>query len=549
VRIVRPVFYEEELIALTLVAGHWADVGGSTPGSFDITAREHYGEGMRIPPVKIVEKGRLNMPLLRMLTANMRVSWEREGDLRAQLAASQAGADYLLRLCKKYGKATILQAFRENMDYVERVARQEFAKCPRGVYEADDYIDEDPAKGEGLVRIHVTLRVQGERIAYDLTGSDPVIDCFLNSTYSSSFSAVIAGTKTMFPAVPLNSGLYRVVGVKLPPNSCVNAPEPAAVTGFCSGAYEKIMSAVFQCWSQLKPERAMACAFNLEYLLIGGHDQRPGFAQAPYIYYDWMSGGWGGRNGRDGPDPLMPVFGLGLQNQPIEATERVTPVLLERLDILSDSSGPGKWRGGPGIQRAARVYASNKTVVSYACDRSRFAPYGIRGGLMGVPHGLVLNPDSVRPAFLGVAFSNVTLQNGDVVWRPSAGGGGFGDPLEREPQMVLADVIDGYVTVERARKDYGVVIRARDRGRLHYGVDTSATRRERATIRRSRRRWLRTDPAHVRKWLLAGEIDLLDALRRYGVVLDRRSQGLPVLPKTTAQLRSFLARTCVPYWT
>ncbi len=546
VRIIRPVFHEDRLIALIQTNGHWADVGGTVPGSFDITAREFYGEGLRIPPVKIWDKGVYRADVARLIVANMRLAEERLGDLRAQSEATRIGEEYLRRLITKYGVGTVVAAMAECQDYVERLTRARIKELPTGTWETDDFIDIDPDKGEGLVRVHVKLTIDGDDLHYDLTGSDPAVGCFLNASYGSAFSAVVAGTKTFFPDLPLNSGFYRVVKANLPEGSVVNAPWPHAVTGFCSGAYEKIMNATFELWSQVLPERALACSFNLEYLLVGGWDRRPGYGRQ-FMWYDWMVGGWGGRNGKDGSTATAPVFGVGLMIQPLEGQERLTPVLTTHHEILTDSGGPGKYRGGCGVMKGGILTQNSGSVMSYCCDRERSVTFGINGGLPGYPHGAWLNPGQPGGRFLGAIFSGVPVKEGDEFNRPSSGGGGFGDPLERDPVMVLEDVIDEYVSVARARTDYGVVIRPVDPARLRYEVDGAATANERAAIRANRMTWLAEDPARVAQRFKAGEIDLLDAIRRYGVILDQRTGD--VFPRTTRQYREMLQRRMAGHWT
>ena len=174
------------------------------------------------------------------------------------------------------GRDTVITAFTEVQDYVERLTRQRIEKIPDGTWETEDYIDYDPSVGEGLIPVKVKMTIAGDSVHYDLSGSHPVVGTFLNSAYGTTFSGVIAGTKTFFPDVPLNSGFYRAVSVEMgPPGTVVNAEWPVAVTGFCAGPYEKIMNSIFELWSEVVPERAMACAFNLEYLLVGGRDNAP----------------------------------------------------------------------------------------------------------------------------------------------------------------------------------------------------------------------------------------------------------------------------------
>jgi N-methylhydantoinase B len=547
VRIVRPIFHEDEVIAFAQSNGHWADVGGTVPGSFDINAKDHFGEGLRIPPVCIWDQGRYRGDVVRMMVSNMRAPSDAEGDLHAQAEATAVAEREILRLVDKYGKDTVLTAFAEVQDYVERLIRQRVADLPDGTWETEDYIDLDPSVGEGLIPIHVKLTIDGDQIHYDLSGSHEAVGSFLNSAFGATTSAVVAGTKTFFPDVPLNAGFYRAVSIDLgPEGTVVNAPWPVAVTGFCSGPYEKIMNSIFELWSKIMPERAIACSFNLEYLLVGGrdarHDSRPFF-----MWYDWMVGGWGGRNGKDGSNATAPIFGVGLAVQPLEGQERLTPVLTTHHEVVPDSGGPGRFRGGCGVQKGGILTAAERAVISYSCDRARSVTWGLNGGRPSLPHGVWMNKGRENEHFLGAVFSGVPIGTGDSFTRPSAGGGGFGDPLEREPEAVLEDVTDGYVTIERARKDYGVVVREVDAELCRYELDLAATGKERGRIRKGRLGWLEEDPESVAERYRAGHLDVFDLVRQYGVILDWDTGEL--LPKTTATFRAMLYRRMVPYWT
>ncbi|MDW8084468.1 MAG: hydantoinase B/oxoprolinase family protein [Candidatus Caldarchaeum sp.] len=537
VRILRPVFYDGNLIAITQTNGHWADVGGPVPGSFNVLAREHYAEGLRITPVKIWEKGQFRRDVADLIVNNMRVPEERMGDLKAQATATMVGERYLLHLIEKYGLRTTLAAFKASQDYVERILRERIKKLPKGVWETEDYIDYDPSGDyDKPVRVKVKMTISDDGIHYDLSESDKYVGTFLNGAFGSSFSAVIAGTKFFFPDVPLNSGFYRVVRATLPENTVVNAPWPLPVTGFCSGAYEKIMNSIIELWSYLIPERAMACSFNLEYLLVGGWDKRPGYNRH-FMWYDWMVGGYGGRNGLDGANASAPLFGMGLSVQPLEGQERLNPVITLMHDIVPDSGGPGKWRGGCGVEKGGIITEADRVLMSYMADRERMISWGIMGGLPSIKMGVALKTEDSK-RWLGCYFSGIPLKNGDAFTRCSAGGGGYGDPLERDPRLVLEDVIDGYVTVERARKDYGVIIKVVDKRLGIYEVDWTATERERDYIRRNRKAWLSMDPEKVREMFKKGEIDELDAVRRYGVIFD--SSTGEVLPKTTEIFRKMV---------
>ncbi|MDQ3636472.1 MAG: hydantoinase B/oxoprolinase family protein [Actinomycetota bacterium] len=545
VRIIRPVFVADELIAFAQSAGHWADVGGTVPGSFDISAKNHFGEGLRIPAIRIWDRGHYRQDVVNLITSNTRAPGDVEGDLRAQAEATKVAEREILRLVERYGKDTVLAAFAEVQDYVERLTRRRVSELPDGTWETEDYIDSDPSAEEGLIPIKVKMTIRDDQILYDLSGSHPVIGTFLNAGIGTGFSGIVAGTKTFFPEVPLNSGFYRVIDAHLPENTVVNAPWPTAVTGFCSGAYEKIMNALFELWSQVMPERALACCFNLEYLLIGGRDRRT--EDAPFfMWYDWMVGGWGGRNGKDGSNATSPVFGVGLAVQPFEGQERLSPVVTSAHRIVADSGGPGQFRGGCGVEKGGTLTELDDTVMSYCCDRARSITWGIEGGLPSVPHGVWLNKERQQERFLGAVFSNVAVVQGDQFTRPSAGGGGHGDPLLRDPQAVREDVADEYVTVEGARRDYGVVVREVDAELAEWEVDEEATRRERAEIKEKRVGWLEENPETLAERYRSGEVGTVELIRRHGVILDWGTGEL--LPKTTEGFRAMLQRRTVPHW-
>lgn len=546
VRIVRPIFAEDELIAFAMSMGHWSDMGGTVPGSFDVNATEHFGEGMRIVPVKLWDQGAFRQDVAELIVCNTRAPASNLGDMRAQAEATGVCEREIHRLVNKYGRDTVVEAFEEVQDYVERLARKRIAEMPDGEWEAVDYIDYDPAHGEGMVPVKVKMRIEGDQIHYDLSESAPAVASFLNSGFGASFSGVVAGTKTFFPDIPLNSGFYRAITCDLgPEGTVVNAGWPIAVTGFCSGPYEKIMSAIFELWSNLMPERAIACSFNLEYLLIGGRDGR--FEAEPFfMWYDWMVGGWGGRNGKDGANCTSPLFGVGLAVQPFEGQERLTPVVTSRHEIVTDSGGPGRYRGGCGVEKGGVLTEGKKAVMSYCCDRARNIAWGVAGGLPSTPHGVWMNKGKENERYLGAVFSNVPIQAGDTFTRPSAGGGGYGDPLARPSNEVLEDVIDGYVSVERAAIDYGVAINVIDADLDSYEVDMGETTRLRAEIAAKRAGWLEEDPEEIAVRYRAGELSALDLIRQYGVIVEWGSGEL--FPITTQQFRDLLQKRAVAHW-
>ena len=545
VRLIRPIFSDGKIIAFSQSNGHWSDVGGSVPGSFDVTARDMFREGLRITPVRLFDQGRFCKDVAHLIAANTRDPASIIGDIHAQAQATQVCEREILRLVGKYGRETVETGFSEVQDYVERAMRQRLAALPDGVWETQDFIDRDPAGSEGLIPIKVKLTIKGEKAIYDFTGSHPTISSIYNSAFGTTFSAVAAGMKTFFPDLPLNSGFYRVLEIIAPESSIVDARWPVGVTGFLM-PFEKIMNAIYEIWSKIMPQRALACAFNLEYLLTGGLDARR--PEKPiFMFYDWLPGGWGGRNGKDGCNVTTACFGTGLMSQPVEGQERANPILTTEFEIITDSAGPGKWRGGVGVRKTSMILEAEKTVISYICDRERAIVWGIEGGLPSMPHGLsITRAGAEREDWLGSVFSDVPIGSGDVFSRPTAGGGGFGDPLERDPALVLEDVADDYVSIERAAKDYGVVITVVDAEICAYAVDQAATEAMREAIRRQRIDWLATDPEEVAVGYRAGKIDRLDVVRRYAVVLDWDTGGL--LPVSTGQFREMFHKRTAATW-
>ena len=545
VRLIRPIFSAGKVIAYSQSNGHWSDVGGSVPGSFDVRATEMFREGLRITPVRLWDKGVFRRDVAHLIASNTRDPASIIGDMQSQAAATAVCEREILRLVSKYGQETVVAGFADVQSYVERILRQRLAALPDGTWETQDFIDRDPSAGEGMIPIKVKMTIAGDRVIYDLSGSHPCIGSLYNSAFGATFSAVAAGMKTFFPDLPLNSGFYRPIEVIAPEDTIVNARWPVAVTGFLM-PFEKIMNSIYEIWSRIMPERAIACAFNLEYLLTGGRDLRsPG--KPIFMFYDWLPGGWGGRNGKDGANVTTACFGTGLMSQPVEGQERNCPMLTTEFEVLTDSPGPGQWRGGAGVRKSSVLREADSTVISYICDRERAIVWGIEGGLPSMPHGLTLTrAGAERPEWLGSVFSDVKIGSGDAFSRPTAGGGGFGDPLLRKPAMVCEDVADGYVSVERAAKDYGVAIRTIDAELAAYEVDEAATEAMRARIRAARHDWLAEDPQKVAQRFRAGELDAMDVIRQHGVVLDWDTGEL--LAKSTDQFREMMRRRSADFW-
>ena len=542
---IRPVFSNGRVISYIQSKGHWTDVGGSVPGSFDLHAKEMFREGIRITPVRVVSQGRFLNDVADLIAGNTRGPHALMGDMHAQIEATGQGRRELLRLVEKYGTDTVCQAMQEVQDYAEHSLRLALSDLPDGTWESQDFIDSDPDAGEGLIPIKIKMTIKGDEVAYDFTGSHSTIGSIYNSSFGTSIGGVVAAMKMFFPDLPLNSGFYRPIKVELPENSIVDARYPVAVSGFLM-VFEKIVNGLFDIWSKVVPARSIACAFNLEYMLLGGKDGRDS-KNGVFLFYDWLPGGWGGRMQHDGSNVTAACFGTGLMTQPGEGQERLTPVMADRFDILTDSPGPGQFRGGAGVVKSSVLGPSTNSVISYFCDRERSIVWGALGGLPSMPHGMTIQRKGESTAkWYGAAFSDVPIYEGDRFTRATAGGGGLGDPLDRDPKAVVEDVADGYVSIERAEKDYGVVVTTVDLDLAEYDYDPVATTSKRKEIAARRLEWISEDPEKIAASYRAGELNDFDLVRHYGVLVDWGTGEL--LPKSTETFRVMMRRRSVAHW-
>lgn len=492
---VAPVFWEGELVAFTATKGHWSDVGGSTPGSMNALAPDIHAEGLMVPPLKLVDRGEIRSDVRNLVLSNLRIPVDVGADMVAHIQASRTGERRLHELIKKYGIDTVLASFDETLDHSERELTAEILQCPEGTWETEDYIDYDPAapeKGPVPIRVKMTIQHDPPRIIYDLRGSGPPVRSGMNGTRASSYGALVAGTKYIFPKPLMNGAWWRLIEAIFPDESVVNCAPPFACCGEVSGAYEKTTTCVIRLWAHLRPDRSFAGNFNLEYVMAGGVDDRPGREGNYFVYYHWHTGGWGGKSGADGRDCGAAIFGLGILNQSYEVLERVFPLTFDRMAAVTDSCGAGRWRGGAGLESILRVENEGGVRVSYVSDRGPRGPggpKGLFGGEEGIPIRIVKNIGTEAEQDLDVYFADIHFDKGETFYHVSSGGGGYGDPLEREPDLVLEDVLDGFVSVEKAQEAYGVVIHEMDAEVLDYRVDREATKALRARRAKEQTDW------------------------------------------------------------
>lgn len=420
ITLVTPVFLPDKARPFAFVASraHHADVGGVSPGSMPI-ATELIQEGIVIPPLKLVEGGRVNQGLLDLLLANVRTPEERRGDLRAQLAANATGVRRLLELVARYGSSEVHAQMEALLAYAERLTRRLLAGLPPGVYRFQDHLDDDGVDPEPVL-IAVTIAVEGETATVDFTGTSPQRRGSVNAVYAITLSAVLYAFRCLLGEdVPTNSGCLRPIRVIAPEGTVVNARPPAAVAGGNVETSQRITDVLLGALAQAAPDRVPAASQGtMNNLTIGGWDPRHG---RPFTYYETIGGGMGARPGRDGADAIHTHMTNTL-NTPVEALEYAYPLRVQRYEVRRGSGGAGRWRGGDGIRRDIELLADAQ--VTILSERRVFAPYGLAGGQPGQPGRNALLRSGVEQALPG----KVTLpaRAGDVVRIETPGGGGWG---------------------------------------------------------------------------------------------------------------------------
>ncbi|MFQ5874054.1 MAG: hydantoinase B/oxoprolinase family protein, partial [Dehalococcoidia bacterium] len=487
VRVSRPIFVGDELVAFITIVGHWTDVGGTVPGTFYLKANEAYQEGVRIPPVLLSRDGKINEALLTLLFANIRMPDESRGDLLAMVAGVNTGTERFLELVEKYGVEAIKAVMDDYQDHGERLLRDIVADLPDGRYEWEEHIDQDPISPQKEPkRMKLTVMIAGDQITYDFTGTDPVASGPVNCTLPSTHSIALVGTKMIFNELPYNHGVMRAMRLIIPENSLLNPPFPSPVSGMAACALEKGASLFLGAFSKIVPERTMACCGNIANLTWAGWDER-GRRRRYRVAYSWEEVGWGGRPNSDGLQGVQSYIAAGVLNIPLEVIEHKTPIVVQEIGFLRDSAGAGKFRGGCAIHR---LFESEfEAVVSCLGDRERFAPWGLFGGEGSITQGVILNRGAPEERNLGMFFANEPVKVWDTFDFICAGGGGYGDPLEREPERVLEDVLQEYVSPEQAREKYGVVLKEVPETRFTqtYLLDQEGTEKLREELREQRR--------------------------------------------------------------
>ncbi|GAA3975097.1 hydantoinase B/oxoprolinase family protein [Actinomadura viridis] len=479
VTLISPVFLDGELFLFPCVRMHWADIGGMTPGSVSGKATEILQEGLRVPPIRLMEAGVENHAAFALLFANVRMPDERRGDLESCIAACRTAERRLRELAGRHGAGPIMDCVAANMDRTERRLRDRIAELPDGTYRYEDYLDLYTGGEYDAALVRCSLTVRGDQIIADFRGSSPQVAAVVNSSLAMTTAGVFIAVKSALdPGGMVNHGAFRPLTVHTDPGSVVHVTYPAPANAH-SEVRKRVISAVMAALSQVAPDLVAADQFGTTFQnLIGGVDAATG---RPYLYYDYPAGGNGGYLESDGPSAMNPVdLGDISTIQSVERLEAEIPILVESCELREGSGGEGLRRGGLGARRATRLLASSGA-YSVQTDRTTVPPYGLSLGGPGAPTGTHVLSGGERLDFdTPGKVSGHHLGRGDVLVMESAGGGGWGDPLERDPARVADDVAQGYVGADTARTRYGVVLDATGT------ADPDATRELRERLRRER---------------------------------------------------------------
>jgi N-methylhydantoinase B len=468
-----PIFHGGRRRAFAVVIAHHTDMGGRVPGSNASDSTEIFQEGLRLPPVKLFEGGRHNRTLFDLIDRNVRVPERVIGDLGAQVAACKVGERELSKLFEQYGGDTTAAYLSELLDYAERMTREEIRSWPRGTFTFTDHIDDD-GMSKDPVPIKVAVTIGDGHLTVDYAGSAAQVRAAINATLSYTKSCTYLSVRCLLRGdVPNNAGVFRCVTVTAPERSVLNVAHPGACAARALTGY-RVVDTLFGAFAQAVPDRVPAAGEGGNSVVcLGGYNPD----QTPFIIVDMICGAWGGRPDKDGIDAVTNPS-QNLSNTPVEVLEAQHPVRIEEYALVPDSCGAGRYRGGLGIAREYTLLGS-QALLQLRSDRLKFPPYGLAGGRPGRPTRNILNPQ--RNARVMPSKFTLTLETGEVIRHEQAGGGGHGDPLERDPERVAADVQDEKITLEFATNEHGVII---DPATLD--VDAERTRSRRAAMAAAR---------------------------------------------------------------
>jgi N-methylhydantoinase B len=443
-----PVFLDGRLIGFVCNSAHQVDMGGAAPGSQKVDGvTEAYQEGLRILPVRLVRGGEVDEDILRLVLGNVRLPDKVRGDLMAQHGANRSAAARLQRLFAHHGTDTVERAYELILERSEASMREALARVSAGSYSFEDHLD-DHGPGTEPIRIAVDVTFDGAgAVRVDFSRSSDQVPAAINSYLNYTRAYAVFAIKVFCDALwPQNAGNMRPIEVVAREGSFFNPRFPAP-SGGRAAIQVRMFDAINGALAQAMPERAMGAFSHWSNPNIGGIDDRTG---EPFVLYDLGLAGYGGRADSDGAEALSPV--MNCSNIPIEVHETHNPVLVRCLELIPDTGGAGKHRGGCGLRKDIELRTATAT-LSLLGDRHRFQPYGLFGGKPGARAETILNPG--RNARSLPSKGLVRIDRGDVVSFRLSGAGGYGPPAERDPERIRADIRDGYVTAETAKRDYG----------------------------------------------------------------------------------------------
>jgi N-methylhydantoinase B len=471
-----PYFYKKELLMFCMVRAHWIDVGGQSTGfGAGATVADPWFEGLQLDQLKIYEEGKLNETLYRVIKDNIRFPESSLGDMKSQMAACRLAARRMDELFDKYGKDTILAAISQIFDETEQKCRNVVAQLPDGIYEAEASIDDDGLIRDEEVPIRVKIAIKGSDMTIDLSGCSAERKAAINSrTYAGARVAYKALTG---PLDPVNEGSFRALKVIIPEGNIMMAKFPAPMSGW-SAIVPTVVDTIVVALADAMPDRVPAGHHGLlggSVVFFGLHPK----TKRRFIVQSIEGGGWGGRPFEDGESATVSVCQGDVRNGSIEGIELKCPVLVESRALRPDSCGAGKYRGGLGLDMKVRNLVEGKWNFERT-RRSKCPPWGIAGGTAGEPGGNLLKLPGEK-AFKWITGANIPVPlNSQAIVR-TGGGGGWGDPLERDAALVATDAAEGLISREAARDLYGVVLRR------SMSLDESATQRLRDRLRSRRK--------------------------------------------------------------
>ena len=448
--VVKPIFIDGRRVSFAVSTAHHLDLGGRLPGSSACDNTEIFQEGFRIPWLKLFHRGEPDVAIFELMRTNVRVPEQTIGDLRAQVAACNIGTRAVQALVERHGPRTFADCADDLIAYTERLMRAEIAAWPDGSNTFTDYMDSDGVDGP-RVRIQVKITVEGDSLTADFTGTDPQVRGALNSTLSFTEGAVAVCVRcAMREEVPNTAGMFRPLNIITEPGTVVDVVMPGAssmrgVTGF------RMVDTIFGALAGLLPDRILAAGEGGNTLVVIGGLRED---RSPYVYYELMTGTWGGRPDRDGNDGLCNPINVA-SNIPVEHAETEYPLRIRRYGLVGDSGGAGKYRGGLAVEREWELL-EGETHLAIRSDRRDHLPYGLYSGKPGTGSLTILTRDGDREV-LPVMISS-TLKEGDVLYHRQPGGGGWGEPLDRPAETVQRDVKNEKVSIQAARDEYGVVL-------------------------------------------------------------------------------------------